>query len=430
MKPVDSKHFCMAAFVHTMIDTVNAVKLCCASRTTVESINDNPSIIKIWNGDEYKKIRQDMIDDKPIDGCEICYKHEKENIYSDRQHFNRRFRNTDINIDTGNSHNKPISYDLRPNNLCNLKCIMCGPASSSQIAKEIDENPVLFSIRIDKHGITAGRLLTTKFNNDDWLDELEETILSVPNPDLKLLGGEPTLIPEHMRIMTKLSEQNNHNGKLLITTNLTNINNNFRKILETFNDVHIACSVDGYGTTLEYIRNPINYTSWRKNLDTLIEIRGDRKDFVIELHAVAQLFNLYHLPDFFKFAIDLNYNHKILFSFTNVLAYKERPTDVRWAPLEDRIRIANELEEISKTIPLNLLKSSRIRHVLPMLRDDSEPEQFEDKLLLANYVVPRDITRDRHIKDFIPEVYQLMEKEYDIVEEHMLKYTKKENTNE
>jgi sulfatase maturation enzyme AslB (radical SAM superfamily) len=432
MIPSDSKHFCMAGFVHTMIDTVNAVKVCCTSRATIASMNEEPSIAKVWTSETYQQLRRDMLADKPIEGCQLCYKQESQNITSDRQRFNETFKDIAINVETGNDSNTPISFDLRPNNLCNLKCMMCGPASSSQLAKEIIDNKTLFQFRKTKdRGTFEGFVTTDRYQNEEWLPELEEMILSAPNPHLKLLGGEPTLIPEHMRIMTKLADADNAKGKLNITTNLTNINNNFRRILEKFEQVHISCSVDGIGSTLEYIRHPINYESWRKNLDTLLEIKeareiisGSNRYLNVELHTVAQVFNVYHLPEFLKFASKLYKDYGVGYSFTMAIVYKERPLDVRYIPLEDRLRVADEMEAITRDMSDRERRLSKIRQVLEALRDDSDLEKFEDKLPLVTYVVARDIARERHTKDFVPEFYKIIEPYYDEVKKEMLMYGK------
>ena len=167
MIPADTKHFCMAGFVHTMIDTVNAVKVCCTSRATLASMNEEPSVVKVWTSERYQRLRRDMLDDKPIEGCELCYKQESQNIISDRQRFNATFSDIEINVETGNSSNAPLSFDLRPNNLCNLKCMMCGPASSSQLAKEIIDNKTLFQFRKTKElGIYDGFLTTDRYQNE------------------------------------------------------------------------------------------------------------------------------------------------------------------------------------------------------------------------------------------------------------------------
>ncbi len=143
---LSSKTFCPAPFVHMYVHKNEDNKLCCE---TMENEMASPStetdLEKRWKSDYYKNIRQQFLDGEEPDICSKCFAIEKHNGISDRIWLNRIYQDIlEPNIETGNQYNSPIDLDIRPGNLCNLKCRMCGPESSSQIEKETLQHPDLF----------------------------------------------------------------------------------------------------------------------------------------------------------------------------------------------------------------------------------------------------------------------------------------------
>lgn len=433
----EPRYFCKAPFVHLMIGTNNILQICCSSeKSHIANMSEEQNVMDVWVSEKYKQLRQNMLDNEPLEECQSCYKIEDAGGVSDRLRFNSKFKGITPDVDTGNDLGKPISFDLRPNNLCNLNCVMCGPDSSTQIEKEINENKDLYrlSSKPFTKSLQSGMIPIIRDKKFDWLDNLEDLILDTTNPSLKLLGGEPSLIPEHMRIMTKLVENNNVNGTLEITTNLTNLNQKFVDILSNFKKVMITCSVDGIGPTLEYIRHPINYSAWRKNLQKLISISEASKKrnhyFKVELHYVVQIYNVYHLPEFLEFAEKLRVEHNVEYSFTVAgTSGASRALSVLYAPDSDRKIIANKLLDIMKKIPTFFVEDARLPAIINLLLTEA-PNIYNDKYPLAVYTLVRDIPKNRNLKDSLPEVYRLVESVYDKLREDMLQYTKKENTNE
>ena len=47
----------------------------------------------------------------------------------------------EFDVVKGNKHGKPLDIDLRPSNLCNLKCRSCNTVWSTEIQKEVLANP-------------------------------------------------------------------------------------------------------------------------------------------------------------------------------------------------------------------------------------------------------------------------------------------------
>jgi MoaA/NifB/PqqE/SkfB family radical SAM enzyme len=432
-----SKYFCPAPFFHMMIGTHNYAQICCSStRSEIANMSNETDIMDVWLSDTYKSLRQKMIDGEPLKECQVCYQLEERGSTSDRQRYNKRYGDDAINVESGNNTGKPISFDLRPNNLCNLNCVMCGPDSSSQIVKEVVENKTLYraGVRPNTKSLHTNTLPILRDNKFDWMDKLEDLIVNTDTPHLKLLGGEPTLIPEHMSIMTKLADADNTKGALEITTNLTNLNNKFVSVLSKFKKVIVSCSVDGIGSTLEYIRHPINYERWRANLQKLIEIRNQSQlkgnYFKIDLHCVLQIYNVYHLVDFINFAEKLRVEHSVPYSFTIAISSGKRmELSALYAPDSDRKIIANKVLTMMESMPKYFIEEARLPAVVDFLLTEARP-LYHDRYPLAVYMLKRDIPKNRHLKDSLPELYEMMKSDYDKAREDMLQYVKERTNNE
>src|SRR5688572_19702967 len=84
---------------------------------------------------------------KRLDACRLCYQDEENGIRSYRQWANEYWlgasgsaeavaRSVERSQSAGFEAARPLSFDLRLGNLCNLKCRMCSAGFSSQIEKD------------------------------------------------------------------------------------------------------------------------------------------------------------------------------------------------------------------------------------------------------------------------------------------------------
>ena len=176
-----SKTFCMAPWVHIQQNSYGEVNPCCMflpGKTPYKDFETKyNSLEKAFNGDENKKLREQMLAGKRIDGCDKCYVEEEEDgsreeaiKYSFRNFFNDRYYN-EYNI--SNPAIRDIEFSL--GNKCNYKCITCNTRfSSAWYTDDIKYNVV------DTY---KGRLVKNSLPDID-LTELKE---------LKVLGGETFL---------------------------------------------------------------------------------------------------------------------------------------------------------------------------------------------------------------------------------------------
>ena len=284
----DNGVFCIAPWVHMHVEPDGDVQLCCASNLKHEfqdslgNLNTH-SPEEIWNNDQYKMIRRSMIEGTPLPRyCNHCYLREAGNInQSERQRFNKEFKDAFDLIDLTNSDGSlekiDLHYiDIRFNNLCNLKCRMCGPDWSTSWAAELGiEQPLLY--------------------NDTWnkllphLGELKKVYFA---------GGEPLMTPEHYDFLERLVDINT-NIELLYTSNFSRLNLKDRHVLDywpKFKKVSAIASIDHYEEYAAYVRSGSDYSTIIKNFKEIKTAGFENVQPAIT--SVYSIFNATKLGDF------------------------------------------------------------------------------------------------------------------------------------
>lgn len=217
--------------------------------------NPNTDVAKLWNNQEYKKLRQQFLDGEKPDGCSKCWKQEEQGITSRRQremeihqkHFDR-FNSVDAP--------SPVLLDIKLGSLCNLKCRIC---NSEYSHNWIDDELELFGQTLNKN---VGK---------DWvLDEGNWTALKSIAENLEVIylsGGEPFLIEKHFELFDYLIGQGlAKNIWLKIHTNGSiKLNDRIINLLREFKSVQLMYSYDDIGARYEYQRPPARWSRMEAN---------------------------------------------------------------------------------------------------------------------------------------------------------------------
>lgn len=237
--------------------------------------NYNNDMMRYWSGPIMKDMRRQFMQGQWPASCNGCKKIEDGGKKSPRQDWSWAWRLLDesvegkpntsyIDLDYGNSTHKPLYFDYRPDNICNLGCAMCSPNASSILEKMVKENPEL-----NKHDVLLNNV---EFSTLDEQDDIIETALGPHTRRMKLNGGEPTISARIKSIYEKcIANDWAKNIELQFTTNFTNTNKTFTDILPHFKQVSITASLDGCGDTYNYTRHPAKWDAVYKNIFKVIE---------------------------------------------------------------------------------------------------------------------------------------------------------------
>ena len=394
----DTSNFCIAPFIHMYVHGNEGQRVCCMStENTLVTDDTELDLKKRWSNDYYKEFRKKFLRNEAPEVCVKCYDLEKAGGKSDRMNFNDTYMKfIEPNIETGNQYNAPIDLDIRPGNLCNLKCRMCGPVSSSQLEKEITDNSELLSPFLGKGTIRKSDVLAHEHNIEFLLQSADK------GNRIKFLGGEPTIMPEVDKFLDILIEKEYFDVPLHFTTNCTNNNKRFTDKLAKFNNIAFNYSIDGVDKVVEYIRTPVKFSTINTTVPIYNDIAGHidgRPD--VEISFTWQAYNFFNLYDTVVWAK----SHGVT----------ARPEILR-VPEWDSIRsIPLSIRKPYLEYLINTFETWNDRYskrVLPALRHAlSDDVEYHPKHL-ARATARFDKVRNQHIKDYVPKVWDIIKEDY------------------
>ena len=385
----DNKSFCAVPFVSTMINTDTTIRYCCMVKGSFNKLKKKDGdfytckdnfINDAWNSQDMREIRKAMIRGDKVEGCAVCYLQEESGRSSNRQHsikeWNWRIGKDGLKerveqaIDNdGIVFDEPVYLDLRLGNLCNLKCRMCNPWNSSQIAKEhIELNEKDEKYR-EVWKNTFGTFPISVMDDQQWFESniMWDQVMSLI-PTLKkvyMTGGEPTLISHNFKFMETCIEEDRRDIELFFNTNCTNVNKKFLELISQFNRISINASLDGIGYVNEYIRAPSKWSQISENVEKIAKLSNVN----LGITPTVQVYNVFNLVDILKWVDYLNekYNKTI---FVDLLI-NVHPHQLSVTVLPDEIRheVADELEKyLTSKDNIHTLTRNSVNGIIGLLR--------------------------------------------------------------
>jgi MoaA/NifB/PqqE/SkfB family radical SAM enzyme len=432
---IDSETFCFNPFIELSTTPSGQIKPCCHFLGSLEHEKGSPVSIyrgdtfeSIWNSDAMISVRRGLHQGDVPTGCRRCVRDgevsmRKRSIkdYKDDREILKLVKET-IENDYHANHSL-IMLELKPSNLCNLKCMICNAYDSSQIAKEIKEISKKYSGVEIQSGrvvdIVTGNLGIIErdialndidINNVEWADndQIWKDFEKLA-PHLHILsfaGGEPTLMPSVLKVLNYCVENDfAKNIKVFISSNFTNLNKNFFDLMPKFKNFEIIASIDGFGLVQEYVRFPSDWNQISKNYITAKEYMKF-SNVRITINITVHLLNVLNLVDLLDWIEEraLEYPYYRAWPYNiNVLISPDNQT-VNLLPDNSKSTAIDRLERYIGSS--RILKEfpgldSKIKFLINELRKPGnigKLESFKKRL----YILDRH--RNISFKDFIPEV--------------------------
>lgn len=283
-------NFCYAPFISISTDVNGSIRPCCRyaqpdkqKEYTMPNMKDG-RIDKLFNGKEFQELRQAFNEGKKPVECYTCWNEESAGVSSFRQMY---FKKVKDNFNTKLQNYEPYLIDLKLNNVCNLKCRMCGPSASSMIMKEMESEGVVFK---DKDYWLSNKILDTD-NEEIFMKWLPNIV------DLELTGGEPFVSTENKQLIKKISEtEYAKNIKLAITTNGTHWDEDFVECMKKFYFTTVLMSVDDQGQRIEYLRKGSNWNRILKHYKLFKEA-----DLDVYFSTTICSYNIFYVKELHEF---------------------------------------------------------------------------------------------------------------------------------
>ena len=273
--------FCMHPFTGLATREDGAIKVCCRSHP-IGHINDN-SIEEIWNGENMKRIRKQVLGGTRPPECEPCFSLEDQGVESLRlRHVNGNIPEARIKLypkaveSMNSAFEMPFeipTMEIKLNNLCNLKCRMCNPTDSTswndweQVEEFYDREKNYISDNVRKLNLVRKPYLDTFDNSPNWWGSFEKNL---PNfKRVEFAGGEPLMDPQHFRILDMLKPYGK-DIEIKYATNGTTLGISKGRTIHDywphFRSVAVNVSIDGIGIVYEYIRGNGNWQTVVQNV--------------------------------------------------------------------------------------------------------------------------------------------------------------------
>ncbi len=388
------------------------------------------SLASVWNSSEMKRIRREMESGQKLQGCQQCYQEDRVGTTSLRlRSFKEWGHHPGVknaikqSMANGGEVQEPIRYlELKPGNLCNLKCRMCNQFDSSKVVTEMKELAEKYKV---PHVLTQARLLDEQrveadfdiSRMPDWskLDQFwEEANSLLPHLEtISLAGGEPMILENVSRFLEKAVETgHSRHIKVFLASNFTHFRENFFDIAANFELFEFIASVDGFGATQEYIRFP---SQW-KVIDSNFR-KAKAKSSPNRLKALTnitiQMLNIMTFTELLDWHDELEkisppyHQHPY---FLNLLT-NPRYLSIEILPPKAR-KIAIERIEAHRKRSLILKKFPEMNERLDLIRATLEqpvPHDYEDRLFeFVKTQAVLDEHRGQSLKAFNPELYDII----------------------
>lgn len=207
---------------------------------------DNVDVV--WNSPARARYAE-LLDSAPLDDCAQCWAIESGGGHSKRMGENQ----------TRSSH--PAGHlsglDIKFSNVCNLRCVICGPYNSSQW---YNDWKMLKGREFDN-------TLYKWINDDEIVSDLMDTALSCRI--IEFYGGEPLLIRQHVELLRRCVESKRScDQEIRLNTNGTvDITDEHINLYSRFSKVTINWSIDAADVTaFEYQRYPADHSTVMDNM--------------------------------------------------------------------------------------------------------------------------------------------------------------------
>jgi MoaA/NifB/PqqE/SkfB family radical SAM enzyme len=280
--------FCYSPWTNIDISPTGDITPCCKfqKKYYTEQFNiQTSSFAEYVNSDLVNNIKHEFQQGTWPTGCERCRIEESHGIESKRQLDYTRWQEHYNSYDLDS--NQLLTTSIAFGNTCNLKCITCGPHSSSRWQKEY-------------HDLYGKNIPHFKFYKKNFVQNFVAQAPDIVHLDIP--GGEPFLsgIDEQKDLLSHyVSTGQSKNITLHYTTNAQVFpDTDWWQLWSQFKEVDIQLSIDGIGARYEYIRFPANWSTLVDNVNQYLLAKDPRIRLSVS-HTVSA-YNIYYLDEFFK----------------------------------------------------------------------------------------------------------------------------------
>jgi len=336
----------------------------------------NSPCCKIENFDyqkDLKKLLDDHLNGIKNDFCSDCWKLEENKVTSKRQESNQNFKKLGIDVKKVQDRNIK-SLVIHTGNVCNLKCVMCGPSWSTswKLKSEFIKEKSLKGYEISNYK-PFNTVDVSAIKDVEW-GEIK---------DIEFLGGE-TLMSKNLWKVLDLVDTDT---TISLLTNGTVVLQDWQiKKIQSLKNIHICLSIDGTDKVFEYCRRSANWDLVQTNILEYKKLFGiDKLSYNVTVHNL----NIFYIDD-------------ILLKLAKII------------PSKSFINIVTEPKQLSifnlNRVIGNIIKKNNPfffkKHKINFNGNTKSVENF------FSYIKLQDEFDEMSLKDYLPEFYELLKLQF------------------
>lgn len=397
-----SENFCMLPWTHLHGWPDGRAYPCCLAKAEHPVGNfKEQTMLEVWNAEDMREMRRNMLEDKPCRQCGPCYEQEAAGFASMRNNSNKSFghliNEVDQTLEDGTHPEMKYRYwDVRFSNICNLKCRSCGSIFSS---RWYDDDVKLWGKPLRPRVQFAGRT-----DMDIW----EQMQPHVPFLEqIYFAGGEPLIMEEHNRILNMLIETGNTKVRLIYNTNLTELRFKKENVIDLwkhFPQVCVAASLDDMADRAAVIRSG---TDWLQVEQNIRDIKRECPHIDFMISPTLSLMNIWNFTTFHRYMVEQGFIQPKDFNLNMLQGPDHYRIDA--LPIDIKLKFKKQFEEHLEWLrpldPLHRATGGFEAAIKFMMGTDNS--QLLPKFWYA--VADLDWSRKEKLIDVVPELECLLE---------------------
>jgi MoaA/NifB/PqqE/SkfB family radical SAM enzyme len=290
-----SNNFCRRPFTDLSIEPNGIITPCCLIHISSEGRKKfrDRDLDAYLGSDSLSELQAAFNRNERPPECSVCWSNEREGGGSLR--INRPPRDA---VGGGSF----TEVHIKTSSVCNFKCRICHPYSSSTWLTEQRANGFTFDDLIEPN--------TTREIHYAIRDKsLRENLLTKVLPSTKMIrisGGEPLICSDTLAFMRDLINRRLENKHYLLFTNLSVLKFagvDYLDFWKNFPHLRLIVSCDGAGESVEYSRTGFKWKTFLENLRLV-------KDRISAINCVISIYSVYSIPDLAQIceenSLDLN----------------------------------------------------------------------------------------------------------------------------
>lgn len=240
-------------------------------------------------------IRQKMLSGERLRECEKCWREERDKGYSMRNTMLKRMSLDEIeqNVETFKLKYLEVMFS----NLCNLSCRMCDITQSSQWANLYNNAFVPANVQdeqsVPDHFLEKnGRAKTQPISfHSDLIKDIDMSELV----EVKILGGEPMMTPDHLLFLEKLMHDSKDPSKIKLVYHTNGTKRPPQKVVDYWKQmqsIEIVLSIDGYADVNEYQRIGHTWKTIEENIEWYSTLGNN---IHMRVHTTLSIINIWQI---------------------------------------------------------------------------------------------------------------------------------------